>query len=37
MSCRSTPERIDAARQAAVRNSLIGDGVSPETADAWIA
>ena len=30
-------ERIDAARHAAVRNSLIGDGLSPETAYAWIA
>ncbi|HET9754960.1 MAG TPA: hypothetical protein VFP66_00535 [Candidatus Limnocylindrales bacterium] len=37
MSRRSTPERIDAARHAAVRNSLIGDGVRPEMADAWIA
>jgi hypothetical protein len=37
MSRRSTPERIEAARHAAVRNSLIGDGVTPETADAWIA
>jgi len=37
MSRRSTPERIDAARHVAVRNSLISDGASPETADAWIA
>jgi hypothetical protein len=37
VSRRSTPERIDAARHAAVRNSLIGDGASPATADAWIA
>jgi hypothetical protein len=36
VSRRSTPERMEAARHAAVRNSLIGDGVSPETADAWI-
>jgi hypothetical protein len=34
MSRRSTPERIDAARHAAVRNSLISDGLSAETADA---
>ena len=37
MSRRSTPERIDAAHHAAVRNRLISDGASPETADAWIA
>ena len=37
MSRRSTPERIDAARRAAVRNSLIGEGATEETADAWIA
>jgi hypothetical protein len=37
MSRRSKPERIDAARHAAVRNGLISDGASPETADAWIA
>ena len=36
MARRSTPERIDAARHAAVRDSLISDGASPETADAWI-
>jgi hypothetical protein len=37
MSRRSTPDRIDQARRAAVRASLIGDGALPETADAWIA
>ena len=37
MARRSTPERIDAARRAAVRASLIGEGASEETADAWIA
>jgi hypothetical protein len=37
MSRRSTPERIDEARRAATRNRLIGERVSPETADAWIA
>jgi hypothetical protein len=37
MSRRSTPERIDAARHATVRNSLISVSVSAETADAWIA
>jgi hypothetical protein len=37
MSRRSTPERIDEARHAATRNRLIGDGATPETADAWIA
>jgi len=31
------PEHIDAARHAAVRNGLISDSASPETADAWIA
>ena len=37
MSRRSTPERLEAARRAAVRNRLIGEGVTEETADAWIA
>ena len=37
MSRRSTPERIDEARRAAVRSALIGERVTPETADAWIA
>ena len=34
---RSTPERIDAARHAATRARLMGDGVTEGTADAWIA
>ena len=37
MSRRSTPERIHAARHSATRNRLIGERVTPETADAWIA
>jgi hypothetical protein len=37
MSRRSTPERLDAAREAATRNRLIGEGVTEATADAWIA
>jgi hypothetical protein len=37
MSRRSTPERIDDARREATRNRLIGTGMTPETADAWIA
>jgi hypothetical protein len=37
MSRRSTPERIDMARRAATRNRLIGERVTEETADAWIA
>jgi len=37
MSRRSTPERIDEARRAATRNRLMGEGVTPATADAWLA
>ena len=37
MSRQSTPERIDAARRAATRNRLIGDGVTEPTADGWVA
>jgi hypothetical protein len=37
MSRRSTTESIDQARRAATRNRLIGDGVTEQTADAWIA
>jgi hypothetical protein len=37
MSRRSTPERIDDARRAATRNRLIGERVTQDTADAWIA
>jgi hypothetical protein len=29
--------RIDQARRAAVRNGVVGDGMFPESADAWIA
>jgi hypothetical protein len=36
MSRRSTPKGIDAARRAAVPSALIGEGATPETADAWI-
>ena len=36
MSRRSSPEHIHAAHQAATRQRLIGQGVTPETADAWI-
>ena len=37
MSRRSTPERIDQAHRAATRARLIGERLTPETADAWIA
>ena len=37
MSRRSTPERIDEVRRAATRSRLVGEGVTEETADAWIA
>jgi hypothetical protein len=37
MARRPDPERIDQARRAANRNRLIGEGVTEETADAWIA
>jgi 2-methylisocitrate lyase-like PEP mutase family enzyme len=37
MSRRSTPERIDAEREAATRQGLIGQGLSDARADAWIA
>jgi hypothetical protein len=37
MSRRADPARIDAARHAATRQRLIGQGVTAETADAWIA
>ena len=36
VSRRSTPERIDAARRAALRNRLISDGASPETAEGGL-
>ncbi len=37
MSRRLTPERIDAARHAATRQSLIGQSVTKLPPDAWIA
>jgi hypothetical protein len=37
MSRRADPARIDKARRDATRNRLIGERVTPETADAWIA
>ena len=37
MSRRSTLERIDAARRASTRTRLIGEGVTRERADDWIA
>jgi hypothetical protein len=37
ISRRSTPDRIDAARRAAVRANLMSEGATEETADAWIA
>lgn len=36
MPRRSTPERIDAARHAATRQRLIGQGATGEMAEAWI-
>ena len=36
MSRRSTPERIDAAHRAGSRQRLIGEGVLPDRAEAWI-
>jgi hypothetical protein len=37
MSRQADPARIDEARRAAIRNSLIGEGVTEATAEAWIA
>lgn len=37
MARRSTPERIDAARHAAIRNRLIRERMTHERADDWIA
>jgi hypothetical protein len=37
VSRRSIPERIDAARRAAIRNRLIGERLTEGTAEAWIA
>ncbi len=36
MTRRADPARIDAARRAAIRNHLIGEGMSEATAEAWI-
>lgn len=36
MSRRVDPERIFAARRAAVRARLTGTGMTPETADRWL-
>jgi len=33
---RSTPERIDVARRAAIRQRLMGEGLTAGTADLWI-
>ena len=37
MSRRADPVRIDAPREAATRNRLIGEHMSEATADAWLA
>ena len=37
ISRRSAPERIDTAHRAATRARVIGERVTPETADVWIA
>ena len=37
MSRRANPARIDEARRAAIRNRLIGEGMTEGTAEAWIA
>jgi hypothetical protein len=37
MSRRADPARIDEARRAAIRNRLIGEGMTAATAEAWIA
>ena len=37
MSRRADPARIDEARRAAIRNRLIGEGMTEATAEAWIA
>ena len=37
MSRRADPARIDEARRAAIRNRLIGDGMTEATAAVWIA
>lgn len=37
MSRRADPDRIFTARRIAVRNRLVGDGWSEETAEQWVA
>ena len=37
MARRADPARIEDARRAAIRNRLIGERVTEETAEAWIA
>ena len=37
MSRRADPARIDAARESATRNRLIGEHMTEATAHAWIA
>ena len=37
MARRADPERIDEARRAALCNALTGTGMSPETAERWLA
>ena len=37
MSRRADPARIDEARRAAIRNRLIGEGMTDMAAEAWIA
>jgi hypothetical protein len=37
MARRRDPERIYQARRVAIRNRLLSDGLSPETAERWLA
>jgi hypothetical protein len=37
MSRRSSPERIDAAREAGTRRRLVLGGMTDETADTWLS
>jgi hypothetical protein len=37
MSRRADPARIDEARRAAIRNRLVGEGVTEASADTWIS
>lgn len=36
MGRRSTPERLDEARRAGVRNRLIGEGIPEDVVDIWL-